>query len=414
MRRPDDQPGTPPVSRRRLLTGGALTVGGALAGAGVTAAARTGGADPTQATATTQPADLATRTVPFHGTHQAGIDTPAQAHGVFLAFDLRTGVDRGALGRMMRLLSDDAERLTAGRPALADTEPELALVPARLTVTFGFGPRLFTAAGLDAARPASLAPLPPFPIDRLEDRWTGGDLLIQICADDPLTVTHAQRMLVKDTLAFGRPRWAQRGFRRAAGIEDGVTQRNVLGQLDGTRNPPPGSPAFEAAVWTDAGPDWLHGGTTLVLRRIRAELETWDAVDVAGKEFAVGRRLATGAPLTGTAEHDLPDYAATNEIGLPVISDVSHIARAHVGHDRLRIFRRAYNYDEAPGPDGRADAGLIFGAFQRDIGEQFLPMQRKLAEVDLLNAWVTPIGSAVFAVPPGCRPGGWIGQTLLD
>jgi dye decolorizing peroxidase len=84
-----------------------------------------------------------------------------------------------------------------------------------------------------------------------------------------------------------------------------------------------------------------------------------------------------------------------------------------VDNDRLRIFRRAYNYDEAPRHDGRADAGLIFAAFQRDIGEQFVPMQRKLAEADLLNDWITPIGSAVFAVPPGCEPGGWIGQALL-
>jgi dye decolorizing peroxidase len=30
-----------------------------------------------------------------------------------------------------------------------------------------------------------------------------------------------------------------------------------------------------------------------------------------------------------------------------------------------------------------------------------------------MNEWITPIGSAVFAVPPGCEPGGWIGQTLL-
>ncbi|MEV0131080.1 hypothetical protein AB0H83_21775 [Dactylosporangium sp. NPDC050688] len=25
----------------------------------------------------------------------------------------------------------------------------------------------------------------------------------------------------------------------------------------------------------------------------------------------------------------------------------------------------------------------------------------------------TPIGSAVFAIPPGCEPGGWVGRTLL-
>ncbi|SNQ49443.1 hypothetical protein FRACA_3300004 [Frankia canadensis] len=36
-----------------------------------------------------------------------------------------------------------------------------------------------------------------------------------------------------------------------------------------------------------------------------------------------------------------------------------------------------------------------------------------LAELDLLNEWVTPIGSAVFAIPPGCAAGGFVGETLL-
>lgn len=403
---------TAPVSRRRLLTAGALTMGGALAGAGVAAGAV--GLSGPEPPAATPPSRLGTRTVPFHGPHQAGIDTPAQAHATYLAFDLAPGTDRPALGRLMRLLTDDAVRLTQGRPALADTEPELAVLPARLTVTFGFGPRLFAAAGREALRPASLAQLPPFGIDRLQPGWTGGDLLIQICADDPLTVAHAQRMLVKDSLAFASLRWTQRGFGRGRGMEaDGVTQRNVMGQLDGTANPAPGSPAFDAAVWADSGPRWLHGGSTVVVRRIRAEMEKWDAADSAVKELAIGRRLDTGAPLTGTAEHDEPDFAAKDELGFPVIPEFSHIARARVTDDRHRILRRSYNYDEPPGPDGRSDAGLIFTAYQRDIGEQFLPIQRRLAEADLFNEWTTPIGSAVFAVPPGCEPGGWIGATLL-
>ncbi|WP_090763131.1 hypothetical protein [Nonomuraea maritima] len=36
-----------------------------------------------------------------------------------------------------------------------------------------------------------------------------------------------------------------------------------------------------------------------------------------------------------------------------------------------------------------------------------------LSEADLLNEWTTPVGSAVFAVPPGCRQDGWIGESLL-
>ncbi|MDO8107879.1 Dyp-type peroxidase, partial [Isoptericola sp. b441] len=45
--------------------------------------------------------------------------------------------------------------------------------------------------------------------------------------------------------------------------------------------------------------------------------------------------------------------------------------------------------------------------------EQFLPVQRRLAELDLLNRWTTPIGSAVFWVPPGARAGEVLGQAAL-
>jgi dye decolorizing peroxidase len=403
--------GNRPVSRRGLLTGGTLAAGGTLVGAAAVATIRA--EPPVRPPAKATVATVGEEVEPFHGERQSGIATEPQAHAAFLAFTLRPGTDRAALGRLLRLLSDDAARLTQGRPALADTEPELGLLPARLTVTFGFGPGLFAAAGLDDRRPPSVVELPPFPIDRLQPRWSGGDLLVQICADDPLTVAHAQRVLIKDSRPFAGVRWVQQGFRRAAGAEPGRTQRNLFGQLDGTANPKPGAPV-ETAVWIADGPDWLRHGTTLVVRRISMNLETWDLLGRTDRELAVGRRLDSGAPLTGTREHDEPDFAALGPDGLTVIPDFSHLTRAHVTDDRFRILRRPYNYDGVPAADGTADSGLIFAAYQADIATQFLPIQRRLAERDLLNEWTTPIGSAVFAVPPGCREGGWVGQQLLD
>ncbi|MEU6717380.1 Dyp-type peroxidase [Nonomuraea sp. NPDC046802] len=386
------------LTRRGLLASGAAVAAGALA-----------------APAEAQAAPQGSAVEPFHGPHQAGIATTPQANAVFVGLDLRDGVGREAVARMMRLLSDDARRLTQGSPALADTEPELAVLPARLTVTFGFGPGLFSATGLEDARPASVEPLPRLSIDKLEPRWNGGDVLVQICADDPLALAHALRMIIKDARAFTRVRWIQRGFRRAAGVQDPkLTQHNIMGQLDGTANPVPGTPVFEQVVWAGGdAPVWLHGGTTLVLRRIRAELETWDAADRVAKEFTVGRRLDTGAPLTGTAEHDPPDFAKLTPVGFPVISEYAHIRRAHSTDPAKGIFRRVYNYDEGLSAAGHADSGLLFASFQADVTAQFLPIQRRLAEADLLNEWTTPIGSAVFAIPPGCPPGGWIGQSLL-
>ena len=392
-------------TRRQFLLGGAVAGVGAVAAVGADFALNRKSPDDTPVS-TPMNGD---ETVPFFGEHQAGVDTSAQAHGIFVALDLHDEIDRSALTRLMRILTDDAARLTQGRPALADSEPELALSPARLTVTFGFGPGLVARAGADA--PAWLAPLPAFRVDRLRSEFSDGDLLLQIAGDDPLTVAHATRMLLKDARGFASIRWTQQGFRRAYGTERaGTTMRNLFGQVDGTTNPQPGTADFDEVVWTDEG--WMAGGTGMVVRRIRMDLDKWDRLDRSGRDASVGRTLANGAPLTGTEEFDEPDFDAKTAIGFPVIPQFAHIRRAR-GDGTEQIFRRAYNYDERPVGAEVSESGLIFVSFQADIDRQFTPMQRRLDELDLLNEWTVPIGSAVFAIPPGCSEDGFIGDTLL-
>ncbi len=98
-----------------------------------------------------------------------------------------------------------------------------------------------------------------------------------------------------------------------------------------------------------------------------------------------------------------------------MIPPSSHIARAHHVSAEERFLRRGYNYDDAPAAGATSNSGLLFAAYQRDIAAQYLPVQRRLAEFDALNTWTTPIGSAVFAVPPGIAgPGEYLGQTLLE
>lgn len=404
-------------SRRQLLLGGAAaaTAGAATALAAAEGARALGGpardAELAAAEAARESA-VGDAVVPFHGQHQAGIATPPQAHALFIALDLRPEVDADGVRRMLRVLSDDAARLTRGEPALADTEPELAIVPARLTATFGFGAGLVARTGRAAEAPTWLRPLPAFGIDRLRPEWCDGELLLQLGADDPVTLAHAARMLLKDSRSFATVRWSQRGFRRAAGAEaSGSTMRNLFGQLDGTVNPRPGDGDFDDLVWCRDG--WLAGGTGFVLRRIAMDLDEWDRVDRPGREQSVGRRLDTGAPLTGEREHDEPDFAARTAAGFPVIGEFSHLRRARSDDPRERIFRRGYNYDEAPPGASVSDAGLLFASYQADVDRQFVPLQRRLDELDLLNRWTTPIGSAVFAVPPGCEEGGYVGETLV-
>lgn len=408
------------LSRRRILFGGAAAGAGTALALGADALIRrgsgSGGSDEGGMTAAGEPGlgdgplAIGTDTVPFYGEHQAGITAAAQAFSVCLGLDLAEDADAGRLRSLMRILTDDAARLCEGRPALADTEPELATVPARLTVTFGFGPGFVERAG--GERPEWLRPLEAFSVDALEDAWSGGDLLIQVAADDQFTVAHAVRMLLKDSRSFASLRWRQDGFRRARGSEkEGTTMRNLFGQVDGTVNPHPDDADFADLVWSREG--WLAGGTSMVLRRIRMDLEGWDRLDRPGREQSIGRTLDTGAPLTGTHEHDEPDFEAKTSVGFPVIADFAHMRRARSENPDERIYRRSYNYDSAPTGEGISDSGLLFVSYQADVTKQFAPIQRRLDELDLLNEWTTPIGSAVFAIPPGCEKGGFIGETLL-
>lgn len=386
------------VSRRGFLVGSAA-LAGVVAGAGLTgAAAVTGRA----------PEDAAGRAVvPFHGEHQAGVVTPPQAFATLIAFDLAAGVDRDALVRLLRIWTDDAARLTQGAPGLADSEPELAVVPASLTVTVGLGPGAFQVAGRQGRRPAWLQPLPPFGVDALREEWSGGDLVLQLCADDPVTLAHAARVLTRQGSTFAAVRWVQQGFRRAPGtVAPGRSMRNLFGQVDETRNLVPGRD--DDLIWLADGP--LAGGTGMVVRRIAMDLDGWESLDRPAREQAVGRRLSDGAPLTGHAEHDEPDLSAVGPDGLTVIPGFAHIRRARTDDPRQRFLRRGYSYDDGAG----RDAGLVFITFQADVAEQFVPVQRRLDELDLMNTWTTPVGSAVFAVPGGVAPGEYLGQRLLE
>lgn len=188
--------------------------------------------------------------------------------------------------------------------------------------------------------------------------------------------------------------------------------RNLMGQVDGTVNPK-NDVDFDRHVWDDgARQPWFRGGTSLVLRRIAMELDTWERLDRHARELAVGRTVANGAPLSGTEEYDPPDFQA-NRMGIPVIPPSSHIARARRRNEREQFLRRAYNYDDPPVPGQTSNSGLIFAAYQRDIDTQFLPAQQRLDDHDALNGWTTPIGSAVYAVLPGIKDGDYLGSSLL-
>ena len=407
------------LRRRSFLTGG-LGAGVALGASGLAAC---GHEDDNATTSSSEALDqreknaadavsnaagltgIADQTVPFDGPHQAGIDTPSQAYVNVVGINCIEGIDKKAMQRLMEVWTSTSRKLTQGQPPLAELEPEMVSRPANLTVTIGFGRPLLDKLQMHDKIPSWLHDIPAFDRDRLDDAWGQTDIALQICSDDPTTLAHARRFILRAGQRYTEPVWEQQGFLYAAGAQaKGSTPRNLFGVLDGTVNPR-SDKELSDIVWINDGPAWLRGGTAMVIRRISLNLDSWDILDRSSREVVFGRKLKSGAPLTGEKEFDDPDFDKVDSTGLPVIDPESHMARAHYegNNTHEQILRRAFNYSlPVSGPHSPiSDAGLIFTCFQQNPDTQFTPIQKRLDQSDRLNEWITHIGSAVYAVPHG-------------
>ena len=397
------------VSRRGFLGGGAAAAASGVLGAtGGAYAAGAVGAENLETFA-------AKRELTFHGDHQMGIEADLQSVTNFISLDIKPGSNRASMLRFMSLLTDDIFRLSRGEPVLADPAPELAIGAARFSAYVGFGSSFFEKLGLESKMPTGFGKLPKFKVDQLQDKHSSGDVLIHIAADDPVVLAHGTRGLVRDAMPFASVRWVQSGFAHTPGmVPPGITHRNLMGQVDGTANPKLGTEDFDKVVWIEDGPSWIQGGTLLAFRRIAMQLDTWDQLGTSSKEEVIGRKLSNGAPLTGDIESDIPDLGARHPNGLSVIPEFAHIRRAAPANLDERIFRRPFSYEAGISSAGSVDVGLLWTAYQRNMENQFIPIQRRLDELDLLNEWTVPIGSAEFAIAGGVRPGEVIAEALFS
>ena len=418
------------TSRRGFLSGtaGLLAAGAAFAAHGAEAA------NPPQSDVMAGGGQDIHKIEPFWGKHQGGISTRQQTNSYFAAFDLTTE-RREDVADLMKRWTEAAARMTAGQTAAPlgndpeqppeDSGDALSLPPARLTITFGFGPTLFTKDdkdryGLASQRPEAMVDLPNFPGDQLVPEHSGGDLSVQACADDPQVAFHAVRQLARLAYGVAQLRWTQTGF--AAGPASKGTGRNLMGFKDGTINPVD----FDKAIWVGAeGPDWMQGGSYLVTRRIRIALEHWDRTSVSFQEQVVGRHKMSGAPLGGKQEFEPLDLEAKDKDGNVLIPETSHVRlSAAASNDGAQILRRAYSYNDGlnftaerwpPWHQGlEYDAGLFFMGYQKDPRTGFIPIHSNLSRMDAMNQFTTHVGGGLFACPGGAPKGGYVGQHLFE
>ena len=213
--------------------------------------------------------------------------------------------------------------------------------------------------------------------------------------------------------------WMELGFGRTSTTSTSqATPRNLLGFKDGTRNiKAEQTDLLNRHVWVGQETDqpWMRGGSYLVARKIRIFVENWDRDYLQDQENVIGRAKVSGAPLSGGTEFTAPDFTATGSGGRPAIPAHAHVRLASFENNGgTRILRRGYSFTDGVDEQlGELDAGLFFIAFQRDPEKQFVAIQRRLGSHDALDEYISHVGSAVFAVPPGARSGGYVGEALL-
>jgi deferrochelatase/peroxidase EfeB len=335
--------------------------------------------------------------------HQPGVTTPLLDHLAFAALDIGGG-DAAALRDLLAGLTAEGERLMR-----AARRPSGAAGPAgSLTLTIGLGPGIFgDRFGLAAQRPVALAQLPRFPGDALDRATSGGDICVQACAADPASAGDALARLVAVAGPAAAVRWSQRGaMHRRPADPPGGRPRNLLDFKDATSNPRRGKD-LDRHVWIGGRErTWMVGGTYLVVRRVRILLDAWNALSAQQQERVIGRHRSTGAPLGRDHEFD----------AMPLDGTVPPDAHARVAAPRAGeapLLRRGYSFDEGVDERGERDAGLLLLLYQRDPRRQFVPLQRRLAAADALTRYTRPVGSAIFAIPPGARPGRALADELL-
>lgn len=356
-------------------------------------------------------------TIEYRGLHQAGVLTPEQKNASFIAFNVTSKTidelhtifvlltERIAyLTRPQQLKSSKNDKLPPAESGILGTH----LQPDLLTITVALGYSLFdNRFGLDKIKPAHLCKMNPFPNDRLEQQWCGGDILLQICANSEESVIYALRDILRHLSPYCFPLWKIDGFLPSRDIDNHTTPINLFGFKDGTGNAPTDDISLmNELIWITSDhkePSWCEGGTYQAVRLIRFNLEFWDRTPLEDQENDFGRYKDSGAPVGMKNEHDDPAFDKDPH-GDRILFD-SHMRRAEprnpVRHT-AKLRRRSYSYSLGLTNVGALDMGLIFVSYQRNLKTGFIDTQNRL-NGEPLERYIKPFGGGYYFVLPGVR-----------
>jgi deferrochelatase/peroxidase EfeB len=359
---------------------------------------------------------------------QAGIKNRPPEHVIVAALSIPTD-PAGALAAITALRQIESQELSSTLPtedaqtSKAQVGPETGEIGfannfdrAHLTITTGISSSAFDKLGIAAAnRPQDLEPIPWQALGDSPVQPNSGDVVLQICSDDPYICEHVLHRVLYEQAGKITLVWAQAGVQRFSSRQGRTSRaegRALIGFIDGTANldvsdchhiddslifvdpaavssypplPPPSPPPaygqsapaqFPADLRPPPAsePDWTKWGSYLVVRSTLQNFGTWDTSALGSQEQTIGRFKFSGAFLDLTddpAQLNTPPAFASNPQDT-VVPLTSHVRKANPrgpGDDQRRIFRRGYPL--ISGNTNGIDRGLLFISYARSISTQF-------------------------------------------
>jgi deferrochelatase/peroxidase EfeB len=410
---------------------------------------------------------------------QPGITNRPPEHAIVAALAL-PGDAASAIAALAKLRAVETQELSSRLPAEDASTPKAQAGPetgeigfadgfdrAFLTITTGFSSTAYDKLGISqASRPQDLVPIPwdklgDAPVQPLE-----GDIVLQICSDDPYICEHVLHRVLYELSGQVSLVWAQVGVQRYSSREGRVNRaegRALTGFIDGTANldpnacdgtddilifvdpsacgtypqlpPPSPAPAYgqptPAAFPPDlrpppsSEPAWTKFGSYMVVRSTVVNFDSWDTETLGTQEQSVGRFKFSRSFLDladDPADLNSPPAFAANpqNVAVPLTAHVRKANPRGPSDDQRRIFRRGYPLIN--GSVTGLDRGLLFIAYGRTISTQFEFIFRAWmrnpnfpsngAGVDALFGFEKQIlCGGYYFVPPvtdSCDPASWL------